>query len=342
MSGFDRLTGDGQTPSLTDLAREALARFGVPRDANLELLKYRENAVFGVTDSAGGDRYVLRMHRPGYHTDDEIRSELGWMRAINKSGIHTPDVIPGRDGEFLQLVPCEVFDAPLQCDLFGWVEGTALGAIEEGGAADKEELVGNFRLLGQLAGRLHNHSERWQPPEGFTRHSWDAEGICGEEPVWGRFWELEPLTDQQRDLLVRARDEVRSRLVAFGKGPDRYGLIHADFLPENILIGDNDIRLIDFDDSGYGWHLFDLATCLFFEILGEEHFDEVVDSFVKAYRGERPLPDDHLEMLPTLLLARGFTYLGWVHTRRETDTAKELTGLVIEGVTALAEDYLGG
>ena len=44
---------------------------------------------------------------------------------------------------------------------------------------------------------------------------------------------------------------------------DRYGLIHCDFLPENLLKDGKTLRIIDFDDCGYDWHLFDIATSMF-------------------------------------------------------------------------------
>jgi hypothetical protein len=45
-------------------------------------------------------------------------------------------------------------------------------------------------------------------------------------------------------------------------------------------------------------------------------------------------------MLPLFFLARGITYLGWVHTRSETETARELTPMIRELVCDLAENYL--
>ncbi|VAW03604.1 hypothetical protein MNBD_ALPHA04-1633, partial [hydrothermal vent metagenome] len=74
--------------------------------------------------------------------------------------------------------------------------------------------------------------------------------------------------------------------------------------------------------------------------LGEPHFDTVCDAMVDGYRSVRTLSDEHLALLPTFFLMRGLVYLGWAHTRRETETAKALTPMMIEAVTALADDYL--
>jgi Ser/Thr protein kinase RdoA (MazF antagonist) len=270
MNNFYELTPDQQAERLEALAGRAVGRWGIPESAELDVIKHRENAVFRVKVPDSGKRYVLRVHRHGYHSDAELRSELLWMKVLNESGIRTPEVVAGTNGDDVQVVSCDTVPEPRQCDLFEWVDGEALGQIDGDLVSDPAALVDNYRTVGELAGRLHNQTENWPLPEGFARHAWDEDGICGQNPVWGRFWELEPLTAAQREPILTATREVRDRLVAFGKGKDRYGLIHADFLPENLLVGKDGIRLIDFDDCGFGWHLFDLVTPLFFH-LGEDH-----------------------------------------------------------------------
>jgi Ser/Thr protein kinase RdoA (MazF antagonist) len=99
------------------------------------------------------------------------------------------------------------------------------------------------------------------------------------------------------------------------------------------------VRVIDFDDAGFGWHLFELATSLYF-IIGDSLYPTARDALIRGYRSERPLPDRALESLPLFLAARGTTYLGWVHTRQGSGTARELTPSLIERACAVAEEYL--
>ena len=44
--------------------------------------------------------------------------------------------------------------------------------------------------LGSIMAKMHNHAEHWREPVGFTRHAWDVDGLTGDRPFWGRFWEL--------------------------------------------------------------------------------------------------------------------------------------------------------
>ena len=330
------MSDNASLEQLSALATKALEQWGI-EDAQLTLLKHRENAVYGVTNG-NGTRYALRVHRQGYHSDDELRSELQWMHALDEYGVHTPAVIPASDGELFKVVTTNDLPRGRQCDVLAWVDGKPLGSVESIAEDVPEVLRSSYYTVGTLMAKLHNHSSEWLLPEGFTRHAWDVEGITGESPFWGRYWELDALTPAQADLLVAAAEMVRHRLQKFGNGPDRYGLIHADFLPENLLAEGDNLKLIDFDDAGFGWHLFDVATSVFF-FHSEECFDEILQALVDGYRTERELLDEHLDMLPTFLMARGLTYVGWLHTRRETETAQELTQTVIEGVCAMAEDY---
>jgi Ser/Thr protein kinase RdoA (MazF antagonist) len=338
MDDFYKLTPKEQAERLTSLAHRALEHWDLS-GAELVLVKHRENAVYRV-ESPGGRRHALRVHRAGYHSDAALRSEIQWTRALRESGIPTPPVVPTREGALFQTVADPGVPEPRQCDLSEWIEGRALGSIEGGLAGDPAALADCHRTLGTLAAKLHEHALRWTPPPGFTRHAWNEDGILGEQPLWGRFWELPLLTPEQRTLLQRARQRLRAELVDFGKGPDRYGLIHADFLPENLIVSEEGLALIDFDDAGYGWHLFELATSLFFQ-QETEHYDELLAAFVAGYRSVRALPDEHLALLPRFFLARGMTYLGWAHTRSETEAARALTPLLVDGMCARADRYLG-
>jgi len=335
MSDFFSVSPDEQLARLSRAAGDVLRRWNI-EDAEIDLIKYRENAVFDV--SSGDLRAALRLHRHGYHTDAALRSEMQWMNALSESGIRVPMLIPTAEGEPFTHTSADDLPGIMQADLFEWIDGRQLGSIEEG-VADAGEAARVFGVLGELAARVHNQAVSWNFPVGFTRHAWDEEGLAGENPVWGRFWEIEAATDEQRALLSRARDRLYDDLSALPKSPGKYSMIHADFVAENILVDDDGLRLIDFDDAGFGWHLFELVTALIF-LRGESYFDAAETALIDGYTKYRPLTDEDLALLPLFYLARGTTYVGWVHTKPETDTARELTPMLISMACELAEEYL--
>ncbi|MEM9183155.1 MAG: phosphotransferase [Pseudomonadota bacterium] len=335
MTDFFELTPEQQSQRLEAAGREALGQWDIV-DAQLRLIKYRENAVFEVNTSTG--RYALRLHRFGYHSNDELRSELQWMQALSEAGIRVPTIITTRSGQPFVLQGGAGLPGDIQIDLFEWVEGEQLGSVEEG-VSDVSTVASSYRTMGELAARVHNQASTWQLPEGFVRHAWDAEGLTGEQPFWGRFWELEAASREQRELLIAGRERVFAALSSLDQSPDVYSMIHADFAPENLMVDGHGVRLIDFDDAGFGWHLFELATSLYF-ILDEPYVDTARQALIEGYRAHRSLSDEQLEQLPLFLTARGFTYLGWVHTRHETETARELTPALLEMACRQTETYL--
>ncbi len=305
--------------------------------ASIAPIKVRENAVYAVRLQDGG-KVVLRIHRCGYHCDAALESERTWMQALGFSGFSVPQHVLSNAGYSFERVRIEGFEGERQLDIFQWIDGQQLGSVETGVALAGVSVGDTYREVGRLAARLHNHSAAWEVPLGFRRHAWDAAGLVGETPLWGRFWELEALSPSERRLLVRLRQALLEELNGFGVGRDRYGLIHADLVPENILVDGNKLQVIDFDDAGYGWHLFEIATSLYF-IRRESIYEEARRSVIEGYREQRPLPDEHLAKLPMFLAARGTTYLGWVHTRSGEPAAHEMTPALIELAVAAAEDY---
>jgi len=335
MTDFFELNVAGQVQRLEAAAHAALQHWNI-REASLTLIKYRENAVFRV--DSNGVRRALRLHRCGYHSDDELRSELQWMQALEAAGIVVPTILHTGTGELFVTQSGAGLPGDIQVDLFAWIDGEQLGSVEQG-IADAASVTATYRTIGELAAMVHNQAVSWRLPPGFTRHAWDADGLAGEQPVWGRFWEIGAASAEERELLVRGRDTVYRELGRLAKSPGTYSMIHADFAPENIMVDGGQVRLIDFDDAGFGWHLFELVTSLFF-ILGEEYFDQAQDALISGYREHRQLTDAQLDLLPLFFLARAFTYVGWVHTRHETATAVELTPMLLAAACGQTEDYL--
>ena len=79
MSDFAQLSEASQAERLQMLAATALGDWGFA-DADLDLIKIRENAVYRATRPSG-ERFVVRVHRAHYHTDQALRSEFQWMEA---------------------------------------------------------------------------------------------------------------------------------------------------------------------------------------------------------------------------------------------------------------------
>lgn len=338
MIGFYDKSIDEQLVDIQQLATESLSHWHFT-NGTLSLIKHRENSVFELNCDQG--RFALRVHRASYHSDSALRGELAWIDSLNQSNIAVPVPIKSIHGNFFETCQIDAIPVAHQVDVISWVEGTPFGAVEDilAGNTDEATLAKAYEQAGELAAKIHNHAQSFVMPSDATRQAWDNDGLLGADPIWGRGWENELLTTESKGIIIKARDKAIVQLNAFGKGSDRYSLIHADFLPENLFINGEGIEIIDFDDSGYGWHMFEIATALFW-YLGEPVFDTIYQRFLTGYRKYRDMGEDQLEMLHTFFVIRGIVYLGWMHTRKETEIVQELGSIVVPAVVGLATQYI--
>lgn len=295
--------------------------------ADWRLIAARENQVFRVESRDGP--VALRLHRVDYRTDDELRSELQWMAAVAKGGLHVPEPVRATDGSFLHVVD------GVQVDVLGWLAGRPVGATAQ--PLDVADRIGLFRDIGREMARLHMVSDAWTPPPGFTRCRWDRNGLLGETPVWDRFWDNPALSDEDRALFTRLRGQADADLVSHKAGLD-HGLIHADLVRENLMIDGARIQLIDFDDGGYGYRQFDIATTLL-KNMGEPDYADLRAALIDGYLAVRNID---LTTLDLFLVLRAATYVGWIITRMDEDGAPERCARYAAQTRDLAKSYLAG
>lgn len=324
--------------SLGGVVNAALDCWGL-NGGKVDLIKQRENAIYKVTDVDGACS-VLRIHRRGYHDEESLLSEHQWMGALSAAGIRTPAVIAALDGVSFQSISSGNAEVPYLCDMLGWVSGTPLGSVEDILAGEGAHMGATYRSLGEIAAQIHNHGTKWVRPSGFSRQAWDLDGLTGDDPNFGKFWESKYLTSEQRELVLFARENIRAELLSFGYADDRFGLIHADFVPENIFIDQDGIAIIDFDDAGFGWHLYEFSVALYF-FLGQDSYQPMFEAMVEGYRQHRPLPNEHLKMMPCFMAIRSLTLLGWLQTRSGSDEMEALIPTFLPSVMQLLDGYLG-
>lgn len=292
-----------------------------------------ENVVFRV-DTAEGKSYALRIHRAGYHTLDELKSEALWTAALNDKDIGAPLPVLTSSGDLYAEVTIPQTEEVRYVGLIEWFEGQTVEEIIESGEDASVHALW-YEKLGALMARMHNQASGWSPPEGFVRHTLDLDGFVGENPFWGRFWEIPELSDDQRVLMTKARDWIEGKLKDYPKGPEDFGMIHADLRAANVMVHEEHLNVIDFDDAGLGWHLYDVAVALFDASLGED-LEKLQSALVKGYRTERSLSDEQVADLPLFLTIRTLATLGWLHDRPEVEYYAFLP-MLIEHACAVVE-----
>ena len=301
MKPYEELTYLGRVRRFRQLASVALADYGLA-GLHFKLFRQAGNTLFRIIasdptptkeadDLYENGQYLLRIHHPDYQPPEAIELELAWLDAMCRdANLPVPKPVPTTDGRMLKQVSIPGIPGKRNCSLLRWLKGRFL---------TKGIRAQHYRAQGQLMARLHDYAALWQPPSGLTKRRYDWNGLFKDDSGMGmpasEAWALLPRTYREPFEIVARR--VRQVMNELGQGPDVYGLIHADLgVDANVLFWRGEARAIDFDESGFGYWVYDLAIAL--EHCREDaEYPEFRDALLDGYLEIRSLPEGHLEHL---------------------------------------------
>jgi len=298
MKAYESLTRRGKLRRTGRIARAALEAYGIT-EASLRLMVDAGNTTYRV--KAVGPRpvegslyvdgcYSLRLHQPGYQNEGAIDSELEWLHALSEAGLPVPHPLATLEGGLSVEVSVPGVPVARRCSLLRWVKGRMAG---------KPVRPWHMNAIGRLIAKLQNHASTWRPPPGFVRRHYDRNGLWGDDTGTGytadEVWPRIPrrFFGAFREVTTRVEEVMED----WGKGPDVYGLIHADLGTEaNVLFHRGEARAIDFDDGGYGYWVYDLAIPLV-DLDGNEALPIFRDALLEGYAEIRSMPEEQLDKL---------------------------------------------
>jgi Ser/Thr protein kinase RdoA (MazF antagonist) len=330
LSTFDALTkGDPAPGWLRDGVAQA---WGYPEPMTVTLIAVSENATFLVRVD-GVPVAVLRVARPGYMSGAAaFESEVAWVGAVAASGAaRVPSGIPTLDGTFLATVQ-DTDGSGWACVSYSFVDGAVL--------EDVTDPVPYYGQIGATTARLHAHARSWTPPPGFERHSWDLEHMVGPVARWGR-WEVAELSSAELRLLGRAQETALQLLEGRERSSATWGLVHADLRPSNLMVDEaGNLTVIDFDDCGWGWYLYDFAAAFSFI----EHLPSaptMARAWVDGYREVASFSEADAVHAGALSMVRRLQMLGWTTTHRSDALPRDLWVAQTSGTVQVARSFLG-
>lgn len=141
--------------------------------------------------------------------------------------------------------------------------------------------------------------------------------------------------------LERIEARVCERLEVFGAREDRYGLIHTDMRLANLLIGPNGTRLIDFDDCGFGWFLYDFAAGISF-MANDRRVPALKEAWVRGYEKIRKLSNPEKAEIDTFVMLRRMALLAWIGSHIEAPEPQALAPDFARVTARLGALYLTG
>jgi len=319
---FSALTHEEQIANLQRLGEAALAEFGVVPE-RIEPLVHAENTTFHVFSPQG--EFNLRISRPGYQSTANIQSEIAFLSALRAEGFRVPDPYGGR----LVNASDEGVPEGRNCVLFRWLGGE----FRRKGLVPSETV-----LIGETMARLHDFTTHWSRPEGFDRqylHAWAAKprpAYIFDNPIDG-------IPEEDRLLLLEVDKEARHLIPTLPQTPDLFCLIHSDMHVGNVLFEDGHLNVIDFDDTGFGFFVYDVAAALTYLVL-DPIYPEFQDALFEGYARVRPLPPRTEELLNPFLRIRAAGIASWILHRTDNpkfrEIAPEFVGSLCQRIRAVA------
>lgn len=295
---FESLNPKDKIQYFQDVARECFIHWNIPQYAHLTLLNYTENATFKVTWDVN-QILVMRIHRIWYTSMNTIRSEISWIKSLLESKIKVPSPIETTGGDYIVSVDTIFGRRYVDCQRY-----------EEGQTLCFNEDV-NFEKIGEMLGNIHNNSSMFKKPKYYSRIDWDYDktfshnnNFHNELYLMNKYLSIDEKRDIQSAALL-----IKHRLETYGKNSNNYGLIHSDCRFANILKRDDEYILLDFDDCGDGWYMYDLASVFGFN---EDHpyFSEAQKRLFSGYLKVRILSEYDIEMFDTFILMRRIGLIG--------------------------------
>lgn len=276
-----------------------------------EHVRTSENIVLKLWTAAGRP-CALRIRKTPGPGSAEVLSELVVLHEFSaRTGTIVPAPLPARDGRLFCTVA--VADEIYLCVIFNWVPGVHVAADQITPA--------QMAAMARAVAQLHDFSATFRPPADFVRPAYGDEWFFGPN-TWSADSDFVALLPPDAaTCLQKANAVIHNRLENFPRTPDTFGLIHYDLHPGNFLFQENAAHLIDFDECGFGWYLFDLAHTLF-EFIENPRFPEFRDLALAEYAAVRsgtPVRESDLQLF---LALQGIAYLNWLHRifRRDGNT----------------------
>ncbi len=268
-----------------------------------EHVRTSENVVVKL-QSEDGRFYALRIRRiRGSCQQEQLMSELVFLHDLHEhTGTEIPTPVATRSGRLFCRITVD--GDTYMCTVFTWVAGVHVGA--------NDVTLLHMASMARAVALLHRFSFEYRPPEGFVRPVYDEEWFFGanswstDRDFTGR------LTPADTAYLLTFNKTLHAHMRNYPKNADSFGLIHYDLHVGNFLFHKTSATMIDFDECGFGYYLFDLAHILF-EFIDHPEFEAFRKAAIEQYTAigtAKCRPDRDIELFLGL---QGVAYVNWLH-----------------------------
>lgn len=240
--------------------------------------------------------------------------------------------------------------------VFGWAASVYHGVNKKFPSLWKNSLktadISMYETLGEIAANIHINSMNWEAPEYYKRIEWDYDSTF--KNGWNNYYGVhyQQLTEWLKPKEIEILDEcaalIKERVEKYGKSNDRYGMIHSDLRMSNLLIDGDKITVLDFDDCGKGWYMYDVACiCGLMEHRPDLHL--IFDAIMNGYKRIRPVSAEDEKEINTFVMMRRIGMLQAIvyHLNitvegggESVELTPEIVSFYAKGTIILAKEYM--
>ena len=285
---------------LLEIASKALESY--PLDVKEVLLINNEyNATFKVIVSEG-EQFALRVNINSPRTPENLKAEVSWVNHLHKDGrVKVAKPITSSEGNLFASIQHELSARDLHCVLYSWLPGSEL--------EDEPESI-QLKALGEAMAQMHLVARDFQLPTDSNLPLlddvmwWTQDFLLSEKSV---------LDQESQDLVSQTLRVIDSHIKSLYVEATPI-VIHADLHGGNVLWDVNSLSVLDFDDSGIGLPVQDLATAIYYLDTPEQ--DEALRA---GYAAIAPVPEMSDRDLEVFLIQRRVILLNYLYETTNED-----------------------
>lgn len=315
---YEELSTAAQVRRLRATALTVLAEWPI-LVRRIRLLLHGYNTTFRV-DTADGRRFALRLNVNSHRTDANRAAETAWLTALSAdTDLRLPMPQPTRTGALVAHVHSPDLGRALPATLFSWLPGPTLD--------DGDPTESQMRVVGRAMATLHDHAESWRLPAGAALPMIDNV-LMGTSSNLDTDHEL--LTPERRAVIDAAFAETGRRYAEIFTGASPMAL-HADLHNGNLKWCRGKLYVFDFDDSGHGLPMQDLAIAAYY-LRDDDHLEAAL---IDGYAEIRALPAFSTAQYEAIVASRNLVLLNDVLTIATADMRAIMPRYVANTVTKL-------
>lgn len=297
------------------LVQQVLERYGLT-DARTFPLRSYNNQVYRV-EQADGQCFSLRICGFLNMQRSSMEDEMRWLDFVAQ---HNPRLAPrpiaNKQGELITVIPMPEGER-LSC-LFAWIEGVEVRSA-------LTPLV--MFKIGQSMATLHTIAREFPFPDANSDfrggYRYDQSLLLSHRDWIDKHGDA--IGVENVALLYRTIDQVVAAMERIGTTPANYGMIHADLGFGNMLLHNEQLYIIDFEQLGRGHFLYDFAVLCNELRETTADFEPLWQSFVAGYGEVATLPFHQAEELQPFIIATQLNFLDWFYNSMTPTVRVEFT-----------------